>query len=93
MLPACLLPDIPTALLQVAALPEALLAVVFGATTVATTLNVNAAGALFNAALLTINPDPQLLMATLPGTAAFFAVLGVLCGELYWLHCARTRAV
>lgn len=60
---------------QVPGAAEAALAALFGATTVLTTLNVNASGTLFNLALLAVNPDPSIALSALPGTAALLAVL------------------
>ena len=57
-------------------LAESLLAALLGATTIATTLNINGAE-LFNAALLTAKFDPDLIQqAFVPGTLATMAILG-----------------
>ena len=62
---------------QVSPTNEALLAAVFGATTLATTLNIFGAE-LFNAALLEVGWDPAAVQSALPGTAAFLTILGTL---------------
>ena len=54
---------------------EALLALLFGVTTLATTLNINGAE-LFNAALLTVGWDPEAVQGAVPGTLAFLSILG-----------------
>lgn len=56
---------------------EAALAALFGALTVATTLNINGAE-LFNAALLAAQWDQTLVQEAVPGAAAFLAILGAL---------------
>jgi membrane-associated protease RseP (regulator of RpoE activity) len=53
---------------------ELLLALGLGLTTIATTLNINAAE-LFNAALLTAKFDPELVSNAIPGTVATLAIL------------------
>ncbi|KAI3424741.1 hypothetical protein D9Q98_008130 [Chlorella vulgaris] len=53
---------------------EAGLALLFGATSIATTLNINGAE-LFNAALLTVGWEPEAAAAALPGTLAFLAIM------------------
>jgi len=53
---------------------ELLLALGLGATSIATTLNINGAE-IFNAALLTAKFDPELVSAAIPGTIATLAIL------------------
>ncbi|KAG7669072.1 hypothetical protein Ndes2526B_g00791 [Nannochloris sp. 'desiccata'] len=53
---------------------ELLLSLGLGFITIATTLNINGAE-LFNAALLTVKFDPELVSAAIPGTAAALAIL------------------
>ena len=60
---------------QVQPASEALLALLFGVTTLATTLNINGAE-LFNAALLTVGWDPEAVQGAVPGTLAFLSILG-----------------
>ena len=60
---------------QVQPASEALLALLFGVTTLATTLNINGAE-LFNAALLTVGWDPEAVLGAVPGTLAFLSILG-----------------
>ena len=67
---------------QVQPASEALLALLFGVTALATTLNINGAE-LFNAALLTVGWDPEAVQGAVPGTLAFLSILGGRgCGAL-----------
>ncbi|EFN52941.1 hypothetical protein CHLNCDRAFT_137300 [Chlorella variabilis] len=59
---------------QGSSLAETGLALLLGACTLATTLNINGAE-LFNAALLTVGWDPELVALAVPGTLAFLAIL------------------